>query len=1141
MDQEYIAIIAIIAAVVIVIVYKIISKNRLIRDIQALINEVDSYLGMFIEEDNEKRLLGKAKLYKEIVVDKKYKFDEAVSFLTYEDELPTKLYLNNVTALERGMSDYLQMYTKMVGNAEKFIMSPDIKPFADQFLEEAEQLANKSYRYLAASLDIQKFMRVYYNPKEYLVNLNRQYMDNEKKVCDVLLSNIDGKSLDENQRNAVVNDDLRQLVIAGAGSGKTLTVAAKVKYLVERKEINPKDILLISFTRKAASEMGERIRKLGIDVESSTFHKYGLSVIRNVNRKAPDVAEDIGKYIDRYLADIIYNDNELAKNFLILLGTLMLPVFDGDISIGRRIQEEQRQDLTTIKGMYEAYSNKTKTESLTTKINNLDAKLAPLITRLEKLQDEQNNRHEAEQTYKDEVMQISEDIRLLETQIYNLKTQRLSIRSEKMKSSEEVMLANIFFLDGVEYEYEKEYPYDDEQNYRKKYRPDFYLKESDTYWEHFGIDENGNAKQYSTPAEREYLEGIDWKRNLHEESGTKLAETYSWQFRKNIIDQAVKENYEKFGVIKHEVRYCDVIREILKGDASGNIESFKSLLSTFISLFKSYGYNKGKFDELRALIGNYKEDLITKNTVERRKSRDMMFLDFAEKFYDYYGQMLIEDDKIDFNDMILQAAGYIEQGAFKPDYKYVIIDEYQDISVGRYMLAKATLERSNAKLFCVGDDWQSIYRFNGSEVDLLVSFENYFGLYSKTDIIQTYRNSQELLDITGAFVQQNEYQTPKTLKSNKHLDNPIRIAWYTGSYRPILEEKAAEIEISFVQAFRLAVKEIVEACPNGEILLLGRNNGDIKALAEDKNLYIQQEGGETTVVLPEYPDLKMRYLTVHRSKGLEADNVIILNARNSRSGFPNQIVDDPVLNLLRKNAENYPFAEERRLFYVAMTRTKNFTYIIAPITQSSRFVDDLKMLEQNNGASSVVDTYPEENGAKVEMVIDPQRTKPLSCPVCKIGTLVKRKGMEGREFVSCSNYPSCTYKASNMDAVRNNNRCPVCDNFLIKRNGVNGEFMGCMSYPYCTYTSNIVIEVDKNKAEAAINQSQRIDKYAKRIMYNAEHGKPANSHVGWTIDEDHQLIAEFNNGKSIKEMAAIHKRSSGGITARLKKLGLVER
>jgi DNA helicase-4 len=1139
--QEYIAIIALCSIIVIVIAYKIISKYKFIRDVQDLIQEVDSCLGKFIEEDNEKRLLGKAKLYKEILVSKKYKFDEAVKFLTYEEELPTKIYFNNVTTLASAMSDYYNKYIEMVGNAEKFIVSPDIKPYADQFLEEAEQLASKSSRYIADSLVIQNFMKIYKNPKQYLVDLNYRYMENEKSICNELLSNIDGKSLDENQRNAVVNDDLRQLVIAGAGSGKTLTVAAKVKYLVERKGINPKDILLISFTRKAAGEMGERIRKLGIDVESSTFHKYGLSVIRNVNMKTPDVAEDIGKYIDRYLADIIYNDNELAKNFLILLGTLMLPVFDGDTSIGRRIQEEQCQDLTTIKGMYEAYSNKIKVDVLNDEIDNLDAKLAPLISRLEKLQDNKNKMLDGQQTDNEEVQQISEDIRLLETQIYKLRTQKLSIRNEKMKSAEEVMLANMFFLDGVEYEYEKEYPYDDEQNYRKKYRPDFYLIESDTYWEHFGIDENGNAKQYSVPAEREYLEGIEWKRNLHKESGTNLAETYSWQFRKNTISQAVNENYEKFGVTKHEVRYCDVIREILKGDASGNIESFKSLLSTFISLFKSYGYSKTKFDELRGVIGNYKDSLASKESIVRRKSRDQMFLDFAESFYDYYGQMLIEEEKIDFNDMILQAAGYIEQGAFKPNYKYVIIDEYQDISVGRYRLAKATLEQSNAKLFCVGDDWQSIYRFTGSEVDLLVSFENYFGLYSRTDIIQTYRNSQELLDISGAFVQQNEYQTPKKLKSNKHLENPIRIAWYTGSYRPILEEKEAEIEISFAQAFRLAVKEIVEACPNGEILLLGRNNGDIKALAEDKNLYIQREGGETTVVLSEYPDLKMRYLTVHRSKGLEADNVIILNARNSRSGFPNQIVDDPVLNLLRKNAENYPFAEERRLFYVAMTRTKNFTYIIAPITQSSRFVDDLKMLEQNTGASSVVDTYPEDNRVKLEMVIDPQRTKPLSCPVCKIGTLVKRKGKEGREFVSCSNYPSCTYKASNMDAVRNNNRCPVCDNFLIKRNGVNGEFMGCMSYPYCTYTSNIVIEVDRNKAEATINQSQRIDKYAKRIMYNAENGKPANSHVGWTIDEDHQLISEFNNGKSIKEMAAIHKRSSGGITARLKKLGLVER
>lgn len=232
-----------------------------------------------------------------------------------------------------------------------------------------------------------------------------------------------------------------------------------------------------------------------------------------------------------------------------------------------------------------------------------------------------------------------------------------------------------------------------------------------------------------------------------------------------------------------------------------------------------------------------------------------------------------------------------------------------------------------------------------------------------------------------------------------------------------------------------------------EFLLLGRNNNDIRWLSDDKEIRIRKEAGETHVVVLPYPNVKIRYLTVHRSKGLEADNVIILNAKNARNGFPNQIVDDPILNLLRDTQETHPFAEERRLFYVALTRTRNYTYILAPITQTSRFLEELNTKDVSK---------KEKKPSGMEKKSDVESVKPLSCPTCKNGTLVKRVGMGNKIFVSCSNYPACTYTASNLESVRENNRCLVCDNFLVKRNGKYGEFMGCMSYPYCTYTTDIM-------------------------------------------------------------------------------------
>jgi len=1119
-------ILTILITIISFVLYKMYEKNDFIKRINELKEEINSQMGSFIEKTDMTIFLSKAEILKDIAIKKKFSFDESALFISYEKTLAQMFYDNNVSVLEKVITTYIEEFTESVGGCKEYIITPNFDLFAKKFENDMKEWYERCKGYNTPV--VQTFEKIYSHPKQFLHNVNKKYMEAEKLACNQMLSNIDGKSLDENQRNAVVNDDLYQLVIAGAGSGKTLTIAAKVKYLVERKGINPKDILLISFTRKAANEMGERIHNLGIDVDSSTFHQYGLKVISSVNKKTPDIAEDIGLYINKYLKEVIYNDNKLAKDFLVLLGTLMLPVFDGYQTLGERIELEQRQDLTTIKGMYEAYSNKLKIEELDKKIDELDKKLSPLNDKLLHM----NSLNDNESQY----LETKELISFIQNEIYNLNIQKRSIRNESMKSTEEVILANMFFLDGVKYQYEAEYIYDEPENYRKKYRPDFYMVESDVYWEHFGIDEDDSAKQYSATMEKKYLDSVNWKRNIHKNNSTKLAETYSWQFKKNKIVDAVNENYEKFNIKKNPVKYCDVIKEILKGDEFGNIESIKSLLSTFISLFKSYGYSNSRFEEIRKMIIEFKDKNLSEDAIERRKNRDLLFLDFAEKFYRYYSTMLVEEHKIDFNDMIIQAMGHIEFGTYVPKYKYIIIDEYQDISIGRYLLVKSTMNKSFAKLFCVGDDWQSIYRFTGSEIALLVSFEKYFGEFSRTDIVNTYRNSQELLDVSGKFIMENKYQNFKKLSSNKHLTSPIKVYRYTGSYRPICENIEDEVDIKFTQAFIESVSSIVNEFPNGDILVLGRNNGDIKLLAEDKkNINIFEKDGEMRICLNKFPNIKIKYLTVHRSKGLEADNVIIINARNSKSGFPNQIVDDPILNYLRDSSEEFEFAEERRLFYVALTRTRNYTYIIAPISGASRFLheisvqdeefeikdDDDDAIENNN---NVLDIYITKNDDAE--FIENENASTLSCPACKVGTLVKRIGAEGKEFVSCSNYPIYNNSNKDLDVVRQNNRCPVCDNFLIKRKGIYGEFMGCMSYPYCSYTADIEIDSSKDEQRLA-----RTNEYYNKISNDGR--------LLWTTSEDYQLKREYESNKSISQIAEIHNRSANDIKYRLKKLELI--
>ncbi len=256
---------------------------------------------------------------------------------------------------------------------------------------------------------------------------------------------------------------------------------------------------------------------------------------------------------------------------------------------------------------------------------------------------------------------------------------------------------------------------------------------------------------------------------------------------------------------------------------------------------------------------------------------------------------------LDFDDMIIKATNNVSNHNI--NYKYIIVDEYQDTSLIRVKLLQEIIKIANAKLVVVGDDYQSIYRFNGCDLNIFLDFKKYFQNSQVFKLQNTYRNSQDLINITKRFILKNPYQIRKKIVSFKRLLNPIKIVYYNNANK---EDKLIKL-----------IKWISDN--HGNYLILGRNNFDLRNITEKK----------------------FNYLTIHKSKGLEADNVVIINLENSLYGIPNKIKTPKIENILFNNKSKYLYDEERRLFYVALTRTKNYVFLFVNKNNPSIFIKEL--------------------------------------------------------------------------------------------------------------------------------------------------------------------------------------------------------
>jgi len=483
-----------------------------------------------------------------------------------------------------------------------------------------------------------------------------------------LLNNINGYALDDEQKSAVLSDSKNVLVVAGAGSGKTLTIIGKIRYLIEYKEISPDDILCISFTNEATKSLKNKLlQNYNYDIEVLTFHKLGLKILKDNDVYFKICPSNMLEYIvEEYFNSIIYNSETYLKDLKYYLG-------------------------------------------------------------------------------------------------------------------------------------------------------------------------------------------------------------------KNRIGKCDKE-----------------------------INALKKLIIRFIMLFKANNFNVKDF-----------KVFFVKNIFSYK---NYIFLKLTLTIYLLYVSELDSAGFIDFDDMLFKSTEIIRNNGNVNNYKYIIIDEYQDTSIVRYELIKAIIDRTNAKLMAVGDDFQSIYRFTGCTLDIFLNFEKYYGKTYIQKIQNTYRNSHELITIAGKFIMKNKRQVKKILRSNKKLDNPILIKYYDNFIR---------IFIDVIEKIYLNDKD--------EILVLGRNNKDIEMIVKNDNFILDGDD----IIYIKNTSIKMKYLTVHKSKGLEASNVILINLEDSMTGFPNKMVDDKILRLLYKSRVSYPFDEERRLFYIALTRTKNKVYLLTPKSNPSIFVKEI--------------------------------------------------------------------------------------------------------------------------------------------------------------------------------------------------------
>ncbi|BBP46351.1 hypothetical protein THMIRHAS_17240 [Thiosulfatimonas sediminis] len=554
-----------------------------------------------------------------------------------------------------------------------------------------------------------------------------------------------------------------------------------------------------------------------------------------------------------------------------------------------------------------------------------------------------------------------------------------ALNGMKVSSLETLTMANWLVSQGVEFTYLQ--PLAGSKN--KSTLADFYFPEADLYHFHFAL----NAQKKWPEFLPEYGSFVDKKRKAAQRLKIDFIETYSAQFDDGSVLQTLKQQLQAHAVAFHPLSNEALAQLVNKHYRP---EDDLPIFEAFLRHFKANGGDSAAFEQELA------------STEVHDPIRTTLFLEIFKPLYQAYQDDLQSAGQIDFNDQINLACERLESHEFVHPFNYILVDEFQDISQDRKRLLQALLNQNpQCKLMAVGDDWQSIYRFSGADIDIMTHFDRHFGFAATNYLTQTFRCYQGIADVAAEFVQQNPEQLRKGVKA--HADIPadqVRIEAY--------ESESDQLDWVQKLLWRLnntAQKRDVTL----SVYLLAR--------------YHRQKPDNLAHYQARYAALQITFKTIHSSKGLEADYVILMGLESGPYGFPSERSDDPILHLVIPQPEAFSHAEERRLLYVALTRAKRGVFVLSSASDRSEFVTQLGKIKRVKMSDKLVEV-------------------PL-CPKCHSGKMQERRGPYSI-FLGCSNYPACDYSEKKI--------CPKCaTGYMAARESDHGRFYGCSTYPKCDY------------------------------------------------------------------------------------------
>lgn len=520
-----------------------------------------------------------------------------------------------------------------------------------------------------------------------------------------------------------------------------------------------------------------------------------------------------------------------------------------------------------------------------------------------------------------------------------------TLQGEVVKSRGEFVLANWLFYNGVRYVYESPYQVDTADPRHRQYRPDFYLPDANAYLEHWALDASGEPP----PQFKNYKQSMEWKRAVHSSNGTRLLETSTAGLWSGKAFVYLERRLRELGVELDP----NPDREV---PGRAPIENPR-LARTFRSFLTHVKSNRLSMNALRARQAE--------GVAGEFRHRHQAFLDIFERLWDQWEARLKAGRFIDFEDMLNLATDCMESGQWKSPYELVMVDEFQDASSARARLARALVNEPGRCLFAVGDDWQSINRFAGADLSAMTRFDQIFKRSTTLKLETTFRCPQSLCDISSGFVQKNPGQLRKAVRSAaKDVEQPVRVVRVADEGGML---GAVEARLKEISAARVGPR--VES-----VYILGRYRRDASCVPK---------------VNP--PGLSVRFTTVHSAKGLEADHVIVPRVTSETHGFPSRVADDPVMQIAMPSGDGFELAEERRLFYVALTRAKKSVTLLTSAHRESAFISELVRDFQ----------IPVVNSDGTQSAND-------VCPRCGEGFMFRRSGRYG-EFFGCSAFPRCNY------------------------------------------------------------------------------------------------------------------------------------